>query len=70
MWIIRLKNVTAKLLLSHDSFLFSAIESKPTWQNSAKTETDMPSGEYTAIKDLRAAWLYYIYIWLRRLFYL
>lgn len=46
MWIVRLKNVTAKLLsLRHDNALFSATESKPTWQNSAKTETDMASGE-------------------------
>lgn len=43
---IRLKNVTAQLLsLRHDSLLFSATESKLTWQNSAKTEIDMPSGE-------------------------
>lgn len=47
MWIVRLENVTVKLLsLRHDNPLFSVTESKTTWQNSAKTETDMTSGEY------------------------
>jgi len=40
------KKCQRKLLsLRHDSLLFSATESKYTWQSSAKVETDMPSGE-------------------------